>query len=306
MTLTIEYPAIPDNYLLEGSRNEDQQTKDLTLSLKRKETAHNLGLNENLRTLSKVVRYVISIFCDLALLPIAGVLTLISCVEPNLIDPKEESIKTNKTAILLLHGSGFNQSEWLVGKHYLQKETYGSVFALNYAGLISNKKTTGVDDYAKGKVSQKIEEIKEKTGTNKVILIGHSLGGMIATYYAENLAESKGTQVDNVITIGSPLAGSPTLDICTWKKAKRYGHMRIKNEFRKKMYEKANQSNQNGVRRYHTIGSDVDIAVPSPSCHLKNNQQRQKTFSFLGHYGLVAAPPVWSQVSSWLDQAYQS
>ncbi len=271
---------------------------------KRNEATQSAGSNENVRIIGKVMRCVISIFLDLALLPVAGVLTLISCFQPDLIDPKDKAIKKGKTAILFLHGSGFNQSEWLVGKEYLKKDNYGSVFALNYAGLVKNKKTDGVDDYAIGKVSKKIEEIKKKTKTNKVILIGHSLGGMIATYYAENLAKTKGTQVDHVITIGSPLAGSTTLDICTWKKAKRYSQMRTQSKFRKKLYAQANQSNHNGVRRYHTIGSDVDIAVPSPCCHLTNNQQRQRTFSLLGHYGLVAAPSVWAQVRSWLDQAY--
>src|SRR5262249_43601080 len=117
----------------------------------------------------------------------------------------------DKVPILLIHGSRSNEAQWVVGRQFLKKEEYGSVFSLNLDGLVSNDPKKGIEDYAR-KVSEKIAEIKARTGQNEVILIGHSMGCVVAGYYAEYLARSESTIVKHVISFASPWQGSPFLD----------------------------------------------------------------------------------------------
>lgn len=250
-----------------------------------------------------IPRVIFSILVDLALLPIAGGLSFYMLTKPNF-DPLEP--KTGKIPILLLHGSGFNESQWVFGRQFLKKQEYGSVFSLNYAGLLSNDSTKGIDDYAAGKVRDKILEIKKLTGQNQVILVGHSMGGMIAGYYAENLSLQDKVKVEHVISVGSPWRGSPTVDLFKTGPAapKRYPQMSTENQFRQNLVSQALASERGGCRNYYTVGSTTDLAVPGLTSLLSEDPRRQRIFSYLGHFGIVASPRVWSQVRSWLDQIY--
>lgn len=87
---------------------------------------------------TKIPRIIFTILIDVLLLPGALVLLLVACCKPDF-NPKPEEVKYGKTPILLLHGSGFNQSEWVVGRQFLKKKQYGSIFSLNYDGLVSNE-----------------------------------------------------------------------------------------------------------------------------------------------------------------------
>lgn len=250
---------------------------------------------------SRVPRAIVSTLIDILLLPLAGILLLFMLTKPNF-DPTE--IKKGKIPILLLHGSGFNESEWILGRQFLKKENYGSVFSLNYDGLASNDPNMGIDDYAAGKVRDKILEIQQLTRQDQIILIGHSMGGKIGAYWAEYLAEQTGIQANHIITIGTPADGSPLLDRFIAKNpAKRYEQMKVKSEFREKLVGTARQSERQGLRKYYSIGSTTDLAAPAPL--LTEDPRRQLSLSYLGHYGLIVSPRVWLQIRSWLDQIYR-
>lgn len=56
-------------------------------------------------------------------------------------------------------------------------------------------------------LSDKVKEVLEKTGANKVNIIGVSLGGVIALHYIR--CGGGRAHVDKTITLGSPLKGAP-------------------------------------------------------------------------------------------------
>ncbi len=239
---------------------------------------------------------------DLALLPVAGI--LLGAAKAN-VNFNPSVVKQGKTPILLLHGSGFNESEWVLGRQFLKKEKYGSVFSVNYDGLVSNDPAKGIDDYAMEKVREKISEIAKQTAQSKVILIGHSMGGLIASYYAERLSAEDNIEVKLVITIASPWKGAPLLGcLAEAKKPKRYRQMTPASPFLEELAARALTSRQEERRSYYTIGSTMDPMVPAPASKLSEDPSSDKTLTYLGHYGLVASPAVWKQVRSWLDKAY--
>jgi pimeloyl-ACP methyl ester carboxylesterase len=252
---------------------------------------------------SAVPRAILGTALDLPLLPAAGGLILYMLSKPNF-DPKEP--KRNAVPILLLHGNGFNESQWILGRGFLKKEGYGSIFSLNYDGLVTNDPKKGIDDYAAGKVREKILQIKRLTGQDGLILVGHSMGGMVAGYYAENLAAKDGVNIEHVISISSPWRGTPTIDRLKVGPftQKRFTQMSTENRFRQNLVAKALDSERAGRRKYYCIASTTDPAVPELAGILTEDPRRQRVYSYMGHYGVVASPSVWNQVRSWLDQIY--
>lgn len=275
-------------------------------------------MEKMLSSLTKIPCIVFTVLFDLVLFPQALILLTMAYVKMHF-NPSADSIKKGKIPILLVHGSGFNESEWIVGRQFLRKDAYGSVFSLNYDGLVSNDPKMGIDDYARGKVRDKIKEISRLTESNQVILIGHSMGGMISGYYAEHHARDDGINVKHVICIASPWQGTPVIDNF-WKlksrnakenETKRHRQMSVcgglDNDpaFRRNLVAQALQSERTSKRSYYNIWSTTDYGVPGESGNLTEDPRRQWRFSYLGHYALVVWPSVWFKVREWLDQIYR-
>jgi len=274
-------------------------------------------LEQMLETASLIPRIAFAILLDLLLLPAALILCLLACCKVNF-NPKVEEIKKGKVPILLLHGSGFNETEWIIGRKFLDKTEYGSVFSFNYDGLLSNDPQKGIEDYASEKVRKEIRRIKVLTGSNKVILIGHSMGGLIASYYAENFAKLDDVIIDHVFTIATPWHGSSTLEKL-WKlggifsrqnASKRYLQMSVQGgteknpTFRATLVKQALESERRGIRKYYSIWSTTDFAVPCEQGCLTEDSRRQKSYNFLGHNSQMVWKNLWQQKTCWLDKIY--
>lgn len=269
---------------------------------------------------TKIPRIACAIFLEILTLPISAVLTFIACCKLNF-NPKDKNVKNKQTPILLLHGSNFNETGWLIGRQFLKKKEYGSVFSLNYDGILSNDPNKGIDDYAKDKISAEIKRIKLLTGSDRVILIGHSMGGLIAGYYAENCSATDQVKIEHVISLATPWQGAPILDLSQklgkpfskTTDTKRHQQMSVKGggtfttpRFRQDLVAQALDSERQGTRKYYNIWSTTDYAVPTWHGNLTEDPRRQRSFSYLNHCVLVAWPSVWTQTRSWLNQIYAS
>ncbi len=108
--------------------------------------------------------------------------------------------KHRDTPIVLVHGYGHNASAWLMLKGALKRNGFTSVHTLNY-----NPWTSDVPKIAE-KLSNKVELVRELTGSDKVNLVGHSLGGIVCRWYVQ---EAGGDDtVGTAITLSSPHAGT--------------------------------------------------------------------------------------------------
>ncbi|AYV78716.1 MAG: hypothetical protein Edafosvirus27_5 [Edafosvirus sp.] len=207
-------------------------------------------------------------------------------------------IKKDKIPILLLHGKGYNQIEWKFGRKYLEIEKYGSVFSLDYDGLASNTDGKTIEDYAVV-VGNKILEIQKLTGMNEIVLIGHSLGGLVATAYAEDLAEKQNIIVKHVITIATPFHEPPLVHYFkNWSIL----FKQMMEPYLIKLREKAINSINKKIRSYHTIDSVADFEVPSPCGSIDCKIQNHMAYTWFGHNVLVVHPTVWNYISDLLDK----
>jgi pimeloyl-ACP methyl ester carboxylesterase len=104
------------------------------------------------------------------------------------------------TPILLIHGIMDNRSVFTVFRRALRRRGFGVVHAVNY-GLF-----TGDLRAAAHELRKHVERQCEATGADKVHIVGHSLGGVIARYYVQRMGGS--VHVDTLVTLGSPHTGT--------------------------------------------------------------------------------------------------
>ena len=104
------------------------------------------------------------------------------------------------TPVLLIHGYGANKSNWFFVDRELRSAGFERIHALNYNAL-----SAGVPDIAQ-RATHRARELMEHFGTDRIHIVGHSLGGIVARY-AVQLGGLEG--VDVCITVGSPHRGTP-------------------------------------------------------------------------------------------------
>ncbi len=252
-----------------------------------------------------IPRMTFSCIVDLALVPFAGMLLVLSCVGYNF---NPTVVKKNKIPTILIHGSGFNESEWIVGRYFLNKEEFGSVFSFNLDKVLGNDSSMGIGDHA-DKIRTEIKRISDISESTEVVLIGHSMGGMVSGYYAENYAYSDNIIVKHVITIGSPWQGTPTLNV-VGRNTKRHREMTVQGyndddpNFRANLVSQCLTSEREGRRCYYNIWSSTDLAVPCDYGRLTSVLMRQLKYTAVGHYAIIAYPCTWYQIIKWLEPLY--
>ena len=119
-------------------------------------------------------------------------------------DPDDDP---GRSPVLLVHGFAANKSNWLFLSRDLRAAGFGRVDALNY-----NPFTLDIPDLAAA-CARRARELAAATGSPRVHLVGHSLGGIIARYAVQlcGLHDVAAT----CVTVASPHGGVGHLP-CGW------------------------------------------------------------------------------------------
>ncbi|MFD5626132.1 esterase/lipase family protein [Streptomyces sp. NPDC127072] len=102
--------------------------------------------------------------------------------------------------VVLLHGFIDNRSVFVLLRRNLAQHGTQHIESLNYSPLTCDIRT------AAELLGRHIEEICERTGQDRVDIVGHSLGGLIARYYAQCLGGDQ--RVRTLVTLGTPHSGT--------------------------------------------------------------------------------------------------
>ncbi|MFF0199145.1 esterase/lipase family protein [Streptomyces sp. NPDC005017] len=105
-----------------------------------------------------------------------------------------------RTPVVLLHGFMDNRSVFLLLRRSLAQHGRPRVESLNYSPLTCDIRA------AAELLGRHIEEICERTGSGRVDIVGHSLGGLIARYYAQRLGGDLRVRI--LVTLGTPHSGT--------------------------------------------------------------------------------------------------
>ncbi|SFD92123.1 esterase/lipase family protein [Blastococcus tunisiensis] len=102
--------------------------------------------------------------------------------------------------VLLVHGLVDNRSVFSVMQRSLRRRGFAHVCTWNYSPLLT--------DVARGAAAlgRQVERICEQTGYERVHVVGHSLGGLIARFHVQRQGGDR--RIESLVTLGTPHEGS--------------------------------------------------------------------------------------------------
>jgi pimeloyl-ACP methyl ester carboxylesterase len=106
------------------------------------------------------------------------------------------------TPILLIHGLIDNRSIFTLLRRHLRRRGFGRVWTMNYRIWTADVRA------AARQLAAAIESICEQTGYERLHVVGHSMGGLVARYYVQRLGGD--ARVHTLVTLGTPHSGTRT------------------------------------------------------------------------------------------------
>ncbi len=185
---------------------------------------------------------------------------------------KRGNLKGDGRPILLVHGYLHHAKVWYFQKKWLEALGLGPIYTIHFKFPFQSIRT-----YAE-QVKVKAEEIARETGRDDLILIGHSMGGLVASWYALKLA--KRGQVTHLITLGSPLHGTPVARIAIGPNGR---EIEPNSPLTQELLASIEENRE--IQFYH-IGTETDfLVIPGKSSIIEQN--RHDLFRDIGHTALL-------------------
>jgi triacylglycerol esterase/lipase EstA (alpha/beta hydrolase family) len=192
--------------------------------------------------------------------------------------------------ILLLHGVGCNAGVWSGFRRHLEGCGIGPVYALSYGPPLA-----AIEHFA-DQVADRIAGIEAATGASQVVLVGHSMGGLVARAY---LRQYGGAKVRRLITLGTPHQGS----MHAWLMAgQSLAQMRPANAWLAALNSNANGA---GGVPVASIWSWHDSMV-TPQTSSRIDWGENIILTGIAHNALLDDPEVWAKVVAQIGLAATS
>jgi len=192
------------------------------------------------------------------------------------------------TPIVLLHGLVDNRSIFTLLRRQLRRRGFGRVMTLNYSPLTMDVRTVAE------RLGALIERTCEETGYERVHVVGHSLGGLIARYYVQRLGGD--ARVHTLVTLGSPHAGTTAAHLLPHRLVKQ---LRPGSEIVRELEAPAP-----GLRtRFVAFWSDLDqLIVPKRAARIDHPDlaARNVLLRGVGHMSLPISGPVVREIAALL------
>jgi pimeloyl-ACP methyl ester carboxylesterase len=109
-------------------------------------------------------------------------------------------VEASGTPILLVHGMVDNRSVFTVLRRALKRRGFRQVVGINYSPLTRDVRIAATQ------LATRVERLCDQTGFERIHLIGHSMGGLIARYYVQRLGGD--ARVHTLVTLGTPHSGT--------------------------------------------------------------------------------------------------
>lgn len=214
--------------------------------------------------------------------------------EPGAEGPAHPALRdTPETAdipVVLVHGYVHNRSAFVVLSRQLRRAGFRYVHGLNYNPLRHD--IPGIAEM----LAVEVDRVRDVAGAQRVMLVGHSMGGIVARYYTQELAAPD--SVDTVITLASPHRGTYTTYLAPGPAGR---DLRPGSAIIRRLKEGARPS----ATRWIAYWSDLDFFV-TPAVHAKlvhpalaaTNHRLRNT----GHLSVLLSREVTSGVVDQLAQ----
>lgn len=104
------------------------------------------------------------------------------------------------TPIILIHGVVDNRSIFTRIRRGLRRRGFGRIITLNYSPLTDDVRVVA------GRLEALVEALCIETGYERVHVIGHSMGGLVARYFVQRMGGD--SRVHTLVTLGTPHQGT--------------------------------------------------------------------------------------------------
>jgi triacylglycerol lipase len=104
------------------------------------------------------------------------------------------------TPILLIHGLIDNRSIFAMLRRHLRHRGFDRIWTTNYQVWTSDVRI------AAQRLADTVDAIREQTGYERIHVVGHSMGGLVARYYVQRLGGD--AHVHTLVTLGTPHQGT--------------------------------------------------------------------------------------------------
>ncbi|MGW7439096.1 esterase/lipase family protein [Streptomyces sp. NPDC054849] len=192
--------------------------------------------------------------------------------------------------VLLLHGFTDNRSVFVVLRRTLGAGGVRHVEAYNYSPFTLDLRVTARH------LARRVEELCERTGHERVDLVGHSLGGLVGRYYVQRLGGD--TRVRTLVTLGTPHSGTRVAPFMNAHPLVR--QMRPDSEVLAELAAPA----PGCATRYVAFWSEFDaLMAPVATARIEHPDLRVENVQVtgIGHLALPAHPTVIAAVRRALD-----
>ncbi len=125
-------------------------------------------------------------------------ITLLS-IPFGLLPQSKQHLKRGVTPTLLIHGLFVNRACWFWFQSCLKRRGFENVVTINLSALHSEEILTEL-------LAKRVDELRHRLGVNKINLVGHSMGGIIARNYIQRRGGQD--KVERLICLGTPHHGS--------------------------------------------------------------------------------------------------
>lgn len=194
------------------------------------------------------------------------------------------------TPILLLHGFADNHSIFTLLRRGLLRRGFSRVFAMNYSVRTKDVRT------AAAQLAEEVEAIAAETGFERIHIVAHSLGGVIARYYVTRLGGDD--RIHTLVTLGAPHTGTLLAHLLPTSLTRQ---LRPGSAFMREL----NQPAPGCLTRVIAFWSDTDEAVVpavNASLHQDGVQATNIRLRGIGHLSLPILPSVVHKIGTSLTQ----
>ncbi len=202
--------------------------------------------------------------------------------------------KPNGVPVLLIHGYGCNSGYW----HGMSKVLLAH--GISHRALDLEPVLGSIDAYVP-QVAGAIQQLRTETNQNQIVLLGHSMGGLVARAY---LACHADAGIVRVITLGTPHHGTGLADNAPGCNARQMRQYKINGHTCPSDWLLALAKREQVWQRRRIVSLyslHDNIVAPRFSCHLEGADNQ--AFAAVGHVALALTPQVQQQVMRELDQA---
>jgi triacylglycerol esterase/lipase EstA (alpha/beta hydrolase family) len=188
--------------------------------------------------------------------------------------------------VILLHGFAMNRTNWIWLGRRLAKRGIGPLYGTSYFSPQTVRRSAA-------KLARFVDRVRARENCERVDIVAHSLGGVVARYYIERLDGA--ASVGRLVTIGSPHRGTAVARLGALFPSAQ--ETRADSAFLNELPLAASASHV----RYTSVWSRADAIIEPPESASIVPAGEDRVFDDLGHLSLLLSPRVLDTVAERLS-----